>query len=138
MGLVGIGVKQRVSHACEHADAGPCRFVSVDGLVIHLVEEGSGLPVVLVHGGQGWAYTWRHQLEPLSGAGYRAIAPDLPYSDLRGHWASIVGGLALSLVLIVPALWLRIRQEEAMLLIEFGDEYREYMARTWRLIPFVF
>jgi len=94
VGLVGIGVRQRVDHACEHAGAGPCRFVSVDGLVIHLVEEGNSLPVVLVHGGQGWAYTWRPQIKPLAGAGYRAIAPDLPgsgYSDLRGHWASIEG-----------------------------------------------
>jgi len=23
-------------------------------------------------------------------------------------------------------------------LIELGDEYREYMARTWRLVPLVF
>jgi len=30
------------------------------------------------------------------------------------------------------------RYEEEMLLTEFGDEYRSYMARTWRLVPFVF
>ncbi len=52
---------------------------------------------------------------------------------LRSLWA-----LALCLVLIAPALWLRIREEEALLLATFGDEYRAYAARTWRLVPFVF
>jgi len=66
---------------------------------------------------------------------YTALLLALPALPLllRSLW-----GLALSLVLIVPALRLRIREEEAMLLTEFGDEYRSYMARTWRLVPFVF
>lgn len=61
---------------------------------IHLIEAGSGPAVVLIHGGQGWAYTWRYQIEPLAVADYRAIAPDLPgsgYSNLTGHEASIEG-----------------------------------------------
>jgi protein-S-isoprenylcysteine O-methyltransferase Ste14 len=28
--------------------------------------------------------------------------------------------------------------EEKMLFKEFGDEYREYMENTWRLIPFLY
>lgn len=47
-------------------------------------------------------------------------------------------GLALSLLLTVPALRLRIREEEAMLLTKFGNQYREYMACTWRLVPLVY
>jgi len=31
--------------------------------------------------------------------------------------------------------WLRIREEEGMMLEHFGDEYREYMETTGRLIP---
>jgi protein-S-isoprenylcysteine O-methyltransferase Ste14 len=31
----------------------------------------------------------------------------------------------------------RIGAEEQMLVGHFGDEYREYKARTWRLVPFV-
>jgi len=31
----------------------------------------------------------------------------------------------------------RIAAEEAMLLAAFGDRYKEYMARTWRVIPFI-
>ena len=41
--------------------------------------------MVLVHGSQAWAYTWRYQIEPLAAAGYRTIALDLPgsgYSDI--------------------------------------------------------
>jgi protein-S-isoprenylcysteine O-methyltransferase Ste14 len=32
----------------------------------------------------------------------------------------------------------RIRAEEAMLLSEFGGQYKAYMRRSWRLIPLVF
>lgn len=78
--------------AHKHPDIGPRRTVRVSDLNIHLIEAGSGPALVLIHGGQGWAYTWRHQIEPLAGAGYRIMAPDLPgsgYSDLRGHETSI-------------------------------------------------
>ena len=70
----------------QHRPIATCRRIEVDGLYIHLTETGGGsYPIVLVHGGQAWAFTWRHQLEPLAAAGYRAIAPDLPgsgHSDL--------------------------------------------------------
>ncbi|MFX1273361.1 MAG: methyltransferase family protein [Promethearchaeota archaeon] len=32
----------------------------------------------------------------------------------------------------------RIRLEEELLLAAFGDEYREYMQRTWRLVPRIY
>ncbi len=35
----------------------------------------------------------------------------------------------------VPPLVARIRAEEALLLAQFGSEYNDYRARTWRLIP---
>lgn len=39
-------------------------------------------------------------------------------------------------VLAVALMWIvRVPREEAMMLETFGDEYREYMARTGRLIP---
>jgi protein-S-isoprenylcysteine O-methyltransferase Ste14 len=37
--------------------------------------------------------------------------------------------------LLMPPLLARIRAEEKLLGTEFGDEYRAYCARTWRLIP---
>jgi len=81
----------------KHADAGPCRFVTVNSLTIHLIEAGDGPAVVLVHGGQAWGYTWRHQLEPLADVGYQVIAPDLPgsgYSDLPRDYDYSIRGLS--------------------------------------------
>ena len=39
------------------------------------------------------------------------------------------------LAAIAPLYFLRVPREEAMLLEQFGDEYRQYMARTGRLLP---
>lgn len=49
----------------------------------HLVEQGSGPLVLLLHGfPEGW-YSWRSQLPALAAAGHRAVAV-----DLRGHGRS--------------------------------------------------
>lgn len=58
------------------------RFVErINGLTMHLLEAGhgrSGAPLVLLlHGFPELAYSWRHQLPALAGAGFHAIAPDL-------------------------------------------------------------
>lgn len=45
---------------------------------VHYVEEGSGFPVVLIHGLAGSSATWKFTLPALARAGYRAIAIDLP------------------------------------------------------------
>jgi len=39
-------------------------------------EQGEGSPVVLLHGFPELAFSWRHQIQALAAAGYRAIAPD--------------------------------------------------------------
>ena len=59
------------------------RTVSVDGGRIHLVEQGSGPMVLLVHGFPESWYSWRHQLPALAAAGYRAVA-----IDVRGYGRS--------------------------------------------------
>ncbi len=51
--------------------------VTANALRFHLVDEGAGAPVVLLHGFPDTSYLWRHQVAALAGAGYRAIAPDL-------------------------------------------------------------
>lgn len=38
----------------------------------------------------------------------------------------------------IPCLLFRIRIEESMLIEEFGDEYREYIKKTKKLIPLVY
>ena len=52
------------------------KFVDTNGIRMHLVEAGSGYPVVLCHGFPELWYSWRHQLRALADAGFRAIAPD--------------------------------------------------------------
>ncbi|MCU1648061.1 MAG: ephB [Nocardia sp.] len=44
---------------------------------VHLVEQGRGPLVVLVHGFPESWYSWRHQLPALAAAGYRTIAVDV-------------------------------------------------------------
>lgn len=51
--------------------------LTVNGLGYYYVDEGQGLPVVLLHGFPDTSAIWRSQVAALAGAGYRAIAPDL-------------------------------------------------------------
>src|SRR4051794_17254794 len=44
---------------------------------LYTVEKGDGSPVLLLHGFPELAYSWRHQVDALADAGYRAIAPDM-------------------------------------------------------------
>lgn len=60
------------------------RYVSVpstDGqtLRIHMVDVNPDAErvVVFLHGNPSWSYIWRHQIEAVAAAGYRAIAADL-------------------------------------------------------------
>lgn len=59
------------------------RVVAAPAGRIHLVEQGTGPLVLLVHGfPEGW-YSWRRQLTALAAAGYRAVA-----IDVRGYGRS--------------------------------------------------
>ena len=51
--------------------------LDLDGLRMHYVDEGSGPPVLLLHGEPTSSYLWRNIIPPLVAAGYRAVAPDL-------------------------------------------------------------
>jgi haloalkane dehalogenase len=53
------------------------RWLEVDGLRIHYVDEGSGPTVLLLHGEPSWSYLYRKMILPLVAAGYRCVAPDL-------------------------------------------------------------
>ncbi len=52
------------------------RTLEVNGLQMHVAEQGEGPLVVLLHGWPESWYSWRHQLAALSAAGYHAVAPD--------------------------------------------------------------
>ena len=51
-----------------------------------------------------------------------------------GNWA----GLATALFCLAFAYTYRIRVEEAALSAALGEPYKEYVGRTWRLVPFLF
>jgi len=59
------------------------RSVTANGVRAHLVEQGEGPLVLLVHGFPESWYSWRHQLPALADAGYRAVA-----IDVRGYGRS--------------------------------------------------
>ena len=53
------------------------RWLEVDGLRMHVVDEGAGDPVLLLHGEPTSSYLWRNVIPPLVASGRRAVAPDL-------------------------------------------------------------
>ena len=56
------------------------KFVTVDGLPIRYLEQGKGVPAILLHGSSlgSSADVFRRNLGPLADGGIRAIAFDLP------------------------------------------------------------
>ena len=52
-------------------------YAVIDGVRLHYVDEGSGPPILLMHGEPTWSYLYRKIIPPLVAAGYRCIAPDL-------------------------------------------------------------
>ncbi|MFD4902849.1 alpha/beta fold hydrolase [Streptomyces sp. NPDC048511] len=59
------------------------RLVDVPGGRIHLLEQGTGPLVLMIHGFPETSYSWRHQLSAVAAAGFRAVA-----LDVRGYGRS--------------------------------------------------
>lgn len=55
----------------------PSHFADLSEIRMHYIDEGQGPPLLFCHGFPELWYSWRHQIETLSRAGYRCIAPDL-------------------------------------------------------------
>jgi haloalkane dehalogenase len=51
------------------------RYLEQDGLRLHYVDEGSGDPVLLLHGEPTWAYLYRRMIPTLAGVA-RTVVPD--------------------------------------------------------------
>jgi protein-S-isoprenylcysteine O-methyltransferase Ste14 len=95
--------------------------------------------------GRYYTSTLRHAADqPVLASGPYRLLRHPGYGGLLLAWlgaglATANWAVALAIaVLMVVAYRYRIAAEEAMLLGAFGDRYREYMARTWRLIPYVY
>jgi len=82
-----IGLKLYTDHHVRRAEARypPLgEFVTVAGVDLHYVEQGSGPPVILIHGDGGSVYDWTMSIFARVAQDYRAIAfdrPGLGYSE---------------------------------------------------------
>ena len=54
------------------------KFRDWEGLRLAHLDEGSGPPVLFMHGEPTWSFLWRKVIPPVLDAGFRCIAPDLP------------------------------------------------------------
>ena len=59
------------------------RRVPTNGIELNIAEAGEGPLILLLHGFPESWYSWRHQIVPLSEAGYHVVAP-----DMRGYGKS--------------------------------------------------
>ena len=59
------------------------KSVEVNGVRLHYLQEGSGRPVVLVHGNGESHALFETEIKQLTAAGYEVFAP-----DSRGHGAN--------------------------------------------------
>ena len=50
--------------------------IARDGVSLHVEDQGSGKPVVLLHGWPDSSYLWRNQIPFLVANGFRAVTPD--------------------------------------------------------------
>jgi haloalkane dehalogenase len=55
--------------------AHPGRDLDIGGLRQHYIDEGSGEPVVMLHGNPTWSFYYRHLIDRLGGS-HRVIVPD--------------------------------------------------------------
>src|SRR5436309_13347622 len=53
------------------------RTLAVNGIQMHVAEQGQGPLVLFCHGWPELWYSWRHQLPALAADGFRAVAPDM-------------------------------------------------------------
>lgn len=53
------------------------RALDVNGIRLHIAEQGQGPLVILCHGWPELSYSWKRQLPALAAAGYHAVAPDM-------------------------------------------------------------
>src|SRR5262249_22190025 len=133
-----------VLNAYRLAEASQAPFIGWLGVVVMVGGLGLRLWAQAVLG-RHYTTTLRHtDDQPIVRAGPYCLLRHPGYAGLLLAWVgaglatanwAVASGIAL---LMLVAYGYRIAAEEAMMLSAFGDRYREYRARTWRLIPFVY
>ncbi|MFF6783363.1 alpha/beta fold hydrolase [Streptomyces sp. NPDC012510] len=89
------------------------RMVDVNGVRLHIAEQGSGPLVVLLHGFPECWHSWRHQFGPLADAGFHVIAPDQRGYGSSDHPADVGAYTILHLVGDVVGLVRALDEEKA-------------------------
>lgn len=81
-------------------------FLDVSGGQMHYVDEGSGSPVVLIHGTPSWSFLYRNVIRRLYGS-HRVIAPDLigfGLSEKPTEWSYMLSDHASNLRRLITGL----------------------------------
>jgi len=52
------------------------RFVEINGMRVHYLDEGKGETILCLHGEPSWAFLYRKMIPPFVAAGKRVVAPD--------------------------------------------------------------
>jgi pimeloyl-ACP methyl ester carboxylesterase len=68
---------KRIMGRSNYIQANASQFLKTKHFLIHYLKAGSGRPVILIHGGGMWLYSFRHNLVPLSGIS-SVYALDMP------------------------------------------------------------
>ncbi|MEU6402788.1 alpha/beta hydrolase [Streptomyces sp. NPDC046985] len=89
------------------------RMVNVNGIRLHIAEQGEGPLVILLHGFPESWHSWRHQFGPLADAGYRVVAPDQRGYGRSDHPADVDAYTILHLVGDVVGLIEALGEEKA-------------------------
>ncbi|NDZ82769.1 alpha/beta hydrolase [Streptomyces sp. SID10853] len=89
------------------------RMVDVNGVRLHIAEQGEGPLVVLLHGFPESWHSWRNQFGPLAEAGFRVVAPDQRGYGRSDHPADVDAYTILHLVGDVVALIQALGEESA-------------------------
>ncbi|MER0443967.1 alpha/beta hydrolase [Streptomyces sp. Edi4] len=89
------------------------RMIDVNGIRLHIAEEGEGPLVVLLHGFPESWHSWRHQFGPLAAAGFRVVAPDQRGYGRSDHPTDVAAYSILHLVGDVVALVRALGEEKA-------------------------
>jgi pimeloyl-ACP methyl ester carboxylesterase len=57
---------KRIMGRSNYLQANASQFIKTKHFLIHYLHAGSGKPIILIHGGGMWLYSFRHNLVPLS------------------------------------------------------------------------
>jgi pimeloyl-ACP methyl ester carboxylesterase len=125
---------QREEKLMPQRDAYHHEFATINGLRYHYVREGSGEPLLLVHGWPGFSHEWHLNVGPLS-EHFDVVAPDMrgyAYTeapDLKPEEGYTIPVFAEDILALLDHLgW----QQANIVTHDFGAAWVQQFARTYR------